>query len=86
MSSPILWGGCAEYGHFSRYSCQNQYYRSETFPQLREEVQNGSKRAFDQANLDHPEWEEFGWWESMTIFPAARKNPMHPSFMRWYAD
>ena len=23
---------------------------------------------------------------SMTIFPAARKNPMHPSFMRWYAD
>ena len=34
----------------------------ETFPQLREEVQNGSKRAFDQANLDHPEWEEFGWW------------------------
>ena len=49
----------------------------ETFPQLREEVQNGSKRAFDQANLDHPEWEEFGWWEEYDDIPG---------FMRWYAD
>lgn len=29
---PSSGGGCAEYGHFSRYSCQNQYYRSGDFP------------------------------------------------------
>ena len=55
----------------------------ETFPQLREEVQNGSKRAFDQAI---PSGKSSAGGRSMTIFPAARKNPMHPSFMRWYAD
>ena len=48
----------------------------ETFPQLREEVQNGSKRAFDQANLDHPEWEEFGWWEEYDDIPGCPEERM----------
>ena len=50
----------------------------ETFPQLREEVQNGSKRAFDQANLDHPEWEEFGWWEEYDDIPGCPEEPDAP--------
>lgn len=37
----------------------------ETFAKLREDVQSYSKLSFDQANKDHPEWEEFGWWEGI---------------------
>ena len=43
-----------------------------------EEVQNGSKRAFDQANLDHPEWEEFGWWEEYDDIPGCPEEPDAP--------
>ncbi len=50
----------------------------ETFPQLREEVQNGSKRARSGQSGPSRVGRVRLVGGSMTIFPAARKNPMHP--------
>ena len=32
----------------------------------------------DQANLDHPEWEEFGWWEEYDDIPGCPEEPDAP--------
>ena len=50
----------------------------ETFAKLREDVQSYSKLSFDQANKDHPEWEEFGWWEEYEDIPGCVEEPGAP--------
>lgn len=50
----------------------------ETFAKLRDDVQKGSKLAFEKANREHPEWEEFGWWEDYYDIPGCVEEPDAP--------